>query len=98
MIVVVDGASGQVSLADERNLTALSVTLQGCDAAAAAGTLGALGRIDGEHAWLDIAGLRALSPLSADPDWLAGFAAAMAYASSKGWTDAAGTHVRAHLS
>lgn len=96
MIVVVDGAAGRVSLADADNLKALSVELRDCDAASA--DLGDLGRVEDEHAWLDIARLRALSPLAADAEWNAGFDATMAYAGSKGWTDESGTHVRAHLS
>ncbi|HZE65774.1 MAG TPA: hypothetical protein VE081_04030 [Sporichthyaceae bacterium] len=96
MIVVVDGASGRVSLADADNLKALSVELRDCDAGSA--DLGDLGRVEGEHAWLDIARLRALSPLAGDAAWNAGFDATIDYAGSKGWTDASGTHVRAHLS
>ncbi len=95
MIVVVDGACGHIALADAENLTALSVELRHCDATNA--QLGDLGRIDGEHAWLDIAQLRALSPLAGDAEWNSGFDATMAYAGSKGWLNDANTQVRAHL-
>jgi hypothetical protein len=30
-------------------------------------------------------------------DWLKGFDGMIAYATSKGWTDESGTHVRAHV-
>jgi hypothetical protein len=95
VIVVVDGAAGGVTLAEAENLKALSVELRHCDAASA--QLGEVGRIDGEHAWLDIARLRALSPLAGDAEWNRGFDATIAYAAGKGWLDPTGTKVRAHL-
>lgn len=95
MIVVVDGACGHIALTEAENLKGLSVALKHCDATNA--QLGDLGWIDGEHAWLDIAQLRALSPLADDPEWNTGFDATMAYAASKGWLDETGTNVRAHL-
>ena len=53
---------------------------------------------DGEHVWLDIAVARAAGAETADDDdWPAGYDAMIAYARSKGWTDEAGTHVRAHV-
>lgn len=95
MIVVVDGACGHIALQDAENLKALSVQLRHCDAGNA--QLGDLGRIEGEHAWLDIDQLRALSPLAGDQAWNDGFDATMAYAGSKGWLNDSGTEVRAHL-
>lgn len=97
MIVVVDGRSGQVLMDEAENLRALSVELRGCDATQASALLGALGRLDGEHVWLDIDGLLRLSPLAADPEWKAGFDGVMAYAQTKGWIDDSGSRVRAHL-
>ncbi len=97
MIVVVDGASNRVSLTEADNLKALSVRLQDCAATDADAILGALGRLDGEHVWLDIAGLLSLSLHAADAQWRSDFDATMNYARSKGWVDPAGTHVRAHL-
>ena len=53
---------------------------------------------DGEHVWLDIAVARtAGAETSADPAWTSKYDGMIAYASSKGWTDDAGTHVRAHV-
>ena len=53
---------------------------------------------DGEHVWLDIAAARASgADASADGEWSAQFDGMIAYATSKGWTDGAGTHVRAHV-
>lgn len=53
---------------------------------------------DGEHVWLDIAVARAAGlDVAGDPDWGERYDAMIAYATSKGWTDETGTHVRAHV-
>lgn len=53
---------------------------------------------DGEHVWLDVATARAVGvERTGDEGWKVGFDGMIAYATSKGWTDAAGTHVRAHV-
>lgn len=53
---------------------------------------------DGEHVWLDIAAARDVgSTRSDDAGWVVRFDAMIAYATSKGWTDDTGTHVRAHV-
>lgn len=53
---------------------------------------------DGQHVWLDVAGARvAGSAATSDAGWPAEYDAMITYATSKGWTDAAGTHVRAHV-
>ena len=53
---------------------------------------------DGEHVWIDIAVARAAgTEATDDADWSAGYDGMIAYATSKGWTDGAGTHVRAHV-
>jgi hypothetical protein len=61
-----------------------------------AGRLGDLGRLDGDHVWLDVAGLRAAGQ-PGDAAWGAGFDGMIGYAGSKGWLDEAGTAVRAHV-
>lgn len=97
MIVVVDGASRHVRLDDADDLKALSVRFDACEPDDAAAILGALGAVDGEHVWLDIAGLLSLSPRAAEEQWRADFDNTMAYARSKGWVDEAGERVRAHI-
>lgn len=54
---------------------------------------------DGEHVWLDIAEARAAgsSAASDGATFVEQFDAMIAYARSKGWTNDAGTHVRAHV-
>jgi hypothetical protein len=50
------------------------------------------------HAWLRVDPLRGLAgELSADPSWIEGFAAMIAYAGSKGWLSATGDEIRAHV-
>ncbi|MFZ8999646.1 MAG: hypothetical protein ACO225_05440 [Ilumatobacteraceae bacterium] len=50
---------------------------------------------DDEHVWLDVAEARA-TIVDAGRD-AAAFDSMIGYAASKGWLDAAGTHVRAHV-
>lgn len=51
------------------------------------------GVIEGDHAWLEVAALRAAGP--DEPEWQAGFDAMIAFAAKKGWMrDGA---VRAHV-
>lgn len=97
MIVVVDGASGTLWLEDADNVAALCVRLDLCSGTDAPDVVGDLGHIEGDHAWLSIAGLRALSQRAEDPLWCEQFDGAMAYARGKGWTDDTGLLVRAHL-
>lgn len=52
---------------------------------------------DGDHLWLDVAGCRAIGVAAQGDGWGAHFDAMIEYAGSKGWTDAAGARVRAHI-
>ena len=53
---------------------------------------------DADHVWVDIANLRAAVLARADdPGVGAQFDGVIAYATSKGWLDETGTHVRAHV-
>jgi hypothetical protein len=61
-------------------------------------TLGALGQVEGTHAWLDIATLRSVGEQSASsPAWPDEFARMITYATDKGWVDQARGAVRAHI-
>ncbi len=96
MRIVVNGA-GTVTAQDASNLNALSVALVDADAELAAKVLGAYGRIDGAHVWLDIERLKSFAPEPRPCSWDQRFAETMAYAQSKGWTDETGQFVRAHI-
>jgi hypothetical protein len=53
---------------------------------------------DDDHVWVDIANLRAAALARVDdPGYGERFDAMIAYARSKGWVDATGAHVRAHI-
>jgi hypothetical protein len=99
MRLIVDGAAGHVTADEAENLTSLSVQLQGCSPGRAAVLLGdrGLGRIEGGHAWLHIAALRAFARPPRSCTWDERFQRAMAYAEQNGWTDPTGDLVRAHI-
>lgn len=55
-------------------------------------------RADDEHVWLHVDRARAIGDGAAsDPAFGAGFDAMIGYATSKGWLNDAGSHVRAHV-
>jgi hypothetical protein len=93
MVIRVTPTGATVEDAD--NLRDLRVAISGVDDATAATAISAagLGTLDGDHAWLDVAALRARGT---DTDaWRASFDDMTAYARTKGWVD--GTRVRAHV-
>jgi hypothetical protein len=97
MKVVIDGTTASVVVDDAENLNGLSVVLRDATPEQAAGLLGELGRVDGEHVWLKIDTLKALRPMPRSCSWDERFAQAMAYAEKSGWTDLTGAFVRAHI-
>jgi hypothetical protein len=97
VLVAEDDGEARASVEDPGNLRQLHAEFRGVndDAADAALAAAGLGRVDGDHAWLDAGPLRAAGDGSAA--WAAGFDAMLAYAASKGWASADGTRVRAHI-
>jgi hypothetical protein len=97
--LIVDGAAGQVTVAEPENLKALSVELLDCSPGRASELLGDrdLGRLEDGHAWLHIGSLRAIARQPRSCTWDERFQLAMAYAQQNGWTDPTGDFVRAHL-
>lgn len=55
------------------------------------------GDLDGEHMWIRIDIVRRLALYSTPQGWDADFAAMVDYARSKGWLDATGERIRAHV-
>ncbi|MEN0139327.1 MAG: hypothetical protein AAGC80_29530 [Rhodococcus sp. (in: high G+C Gram-positive bacteria)] len=100
MIVVVTeefGVERVIRLDDPDNFTELAVDVVGLsrdELDAVAGADGA-GFVEGDHLWIDVDFLRSRG--RGTVQWNAGFAAMIAYARGKGWTDADGTRVRAHI-
>jgi hypothetical protein len=97
MKVVIDGFASLAAIEDAEDLDRLSVVLVGVGAERAAELIGDLGRIEGNHAWLSIATLLAMSPKPRSCSWDARFVKMIDYAKKSGWTDPSGTFVRAHL-
>jgi len=65
-----------------------------------AATMGEGTRADGDHLWVAEAAVRhwVFGRTTGDGDaWDEGFSGMVEYARSKGWTDPAGTHLRAHV-
>lgn len=97
MLVRVDAVAATASLAEAEDLGRLTVEVAGeADGSGLDRALGALGRPDGDHVWLDVAALRAAAG-PRDPDWQRRFDAMVDYARSRGWTDQAATRLRAHV-
>lgn len=51
----------------------------------------------GTHVWLDVAACRSIGTTAAGDAWGEQYDAMIAYATTKGWTNEAGTDVRAHV-
>jgi LmbE family N-acetylglucosaminyl deacetylase len=84
---------GQPSVIEIEILTELSV-----EADVAAVTLGELGTVDGDHAWLQIDELRRAAHRAGAPEgWDTEFERMIAYAKTKGWISDDGCAVRAHI-
>lgn len=93
MIVQV-GADGTIRLLEPEDLRRFSIAMPDTDAARTA--LAAVARLDGrDHAWIAPARVRTLAG-EVPPGWDDRFAATVAYAAGKGWTDAEGA-LRAHI-
>jgi hypothetical protein len=101
MFVLISDAGGaeraRATVAEAENLKQLHAEFRGVSDDIAAGALreAGLGDVDGDHAWLETAALRAAGDGSAE--WTAGFDAMLAYAASKGWSSEDGSRVRAHI-
>ena len=97
MIIRVDTA-GEVRVDEHTVFTDFHVEATvGFSTAELAATMGAGTRPDGGHLWIAEAAVRHWLFGRTAADWDAGVSGMVAYARSKGGTDEAGTHLRAHL-
>jgi hypothetical protein len=98
-MIVVLSASQPPALTDLDRLDRLHAELDATlDGSLAEAQFGDLCSADGDdHVWLAVAAARSIGSEATDPGFGARFDGMIAYASSKGWTNEAGTHVRAHV-
>ena len=97
MIIRVD-AAGEVRVDEHRGCTDFHVEVSaGLAIDDWAATMGAGTRAHDGHLWIAEAAIRHWLVGLTDDLWDEGFSGMVAYARSKGWTDEAGTHLRAHV-
>jgi len=84
-------SAGPATLEDADNFKAFKVI----SAAAPASAFAPIGRLDGDHVWVDTAWLKA-NGRPDDSDWLSGLDKMLNYAKGAGWLDETGA-VRAHI-
>jgi hypothetical protein len=98
MIIDVDRAATSVTVVEPDVLDAFSARSDTTDDAVVGEAMGPAGHAAGDaHVWVDAAWVRSQVGDSAGPDWVERFDQMVAYAASKGWTDEAGTHIKAHI-
>src|SRR5690606_34208926 len=100
MYVRVSEAAGP-TLEDPEDLTRFHVEAPSAEPAWLAGALAGAGRVDGApegHVWVDTAWLRSqAAALDLPAGWPEGFEGMLGYARSKGWLDAEGAAIQAHV-
>ena len=97
MIIRVD-AAGEIRVDEHDVFTDFHVeTSAGVSTGALAATMGEGTRSDGEHLWIAETAVRHWLSGRTDDTWDEGFSGMFDFARSKGWTDAAGTHLRSHV-
>jgi hypothetical protein len=76
----------------------LEIRSRSTDLASLAAAFAPYGKLESrEHAWVDTNALRQWKGVAENPAYLTGLDAMLAYAAKKGWLDADGTRVRAHV-
>ena len=99
MIVKVTPQNGSVELVDPHAFDGFHVEAPAdatpSEVSAALGTAEA-GSPSNDHVWVRVDQVRGLAP-AGDATWSAGFEAMLAYAQGKGWMNAGGDMIMAHL-
>jgi hypothetical protein len=98
VLVQITAQAPAASVMHADNLTTLAVevgTEVGRDQVP--GKLGKLGRVEGDHVWLDIESLRRAAAPHDRATWQDDFDAMLEYARFHGWTDPEASVVRAHI-
>jgi len=92
MIIKIE-ASQPAKLEDADNFRAFKLVCAS-QRADSVDALAQVGRLDGEHVWVDPQWIKSNAP--AGDEWQAGFRKMVDYAASAGWVDEAG-NIRAHI-
>jgi hypothetical protein len=97
MIVDLDLESSTCRLLDPTSFTAFSARCQSGDSAVVGPAMGDAGHAadESDHVWVSIDWL--IEAAAGDHEWRERFGGMVDYATSKGWTNAARTHLKAHL-
>lgn len=97
MYIEVNIASQICTLREPEVFTAFSARSSSTDASVVGPAMGAAGRAadEADHVWVAVDWLRAAGP--DDAAWRDQLDGMIAYAATKGWTDDASTHIKAHL-
>ena len=99
MIIVIDDRR-DVRLEDplDNKRFHLEIRARSVDIASLAAAFAPYGELDSrEYAWVDTRALRQWQGVADNPAYLTGLEAMLAYAAKKGWLNADGTRVRAHV-
>jgi len=91
---------GAPTLEDAADCTKFHVEAPGGDARAAGARLGEAGTAEGApegHVWVDVAWVRQQAAGRVPEGWAAEFDGMLAYATKKGWLDAGGKAIQAHV-
>jgi hypothetical protein len=100
VIVSVDLGSAFIGLEDPADCSRFLVAATGAGGVARLGEVlqaNAIGRTDGDDAFIEIDVVRRLAAGRVDDSWEADFAAMLDYARTKGWLDADNRAIRAHV-
>lgn len=98
MKIIVTANAGGVRIENPGEFSSLSVEIaEDLSGAEAQHELGPLGRLDGDHVWLDRDRLRALVVPVGDEALSSGFDRMVDYAVRSGWTSSDGTQIRSHI-
>lgn len=92
--------AGAPTLVDAADCTKFHVEAPGGDARAAGARLGEAGTADGApegHVWVDVAWVRRQAEGQVPGGWAADFDGMLAYATERGWLDADGRAIQAHV-
>jgi hypothetical protein len=99
VILLADLDDAILTLREPSTFTAFHVAVAGGDVddERLAGVLAPHGRLDDDHAWIDVDAVVTLAGDAVDEAWRQGFDAMVAYARDKGFLSHDGTAIRAHL-